>query len=315
MSAEQKAAAPLKVLVTIPHYYDTSTLKNASNARKMDASRRAAALAATISALHQTLGQRQGLIDGRTNGIHRVNRPINLGVAICTTGDKHLLPALEKSGKVKGLYYHESTTAEPALLGYACHAQLKKVLGVFDWYCYMEDDLALTDPQFFTKLAWFNTLAKDERAVLLPNRCEADIGELFHKLYIDGNHADATLGPRFQDISQRPSIEGEAYGQTVRFQRVDNAHAGSFFLTAAQMAHWAAQPDFLDNDGSFVDPIASAATLGLMRHFKVYKPARENADFLELRHTMNYYLGKRMRFGQKPDAQATPAAKPAGAKK
>ena len=37
-------------------------------------------------------------------------------------------------------------------------------------------------------------------------------------------------------------------------------------------------------DTSFVGPLESAATLGIMRTFKVYKPARENANFLEVEH-------------------------------
>ncbi|HVW37506.1 MAG TPA: hypothetical protein VHB99_09375, partial [Pirellulales bacterium] len=63
-----------------------------------------------------------------------------------------------------------------------------------------------------------------------------------------------------------------------------NPHSGCYFLSAAQMAHWAAQPFFLDRDTSFVGPLESAATLGILRAFKIYKPAREQAAFLEIQH-------------------------------
>jgi hypothetical protein len=56
------------------------------------------------------------------------------------------------------------------------------------------------------------------------------------------------------------------------------------------MAHWAAQPYFLDRDTSFIGPLESAATLGIMRAFKVYKPAPPNAGFLEIQHFGTAYL-------------------------
>jgi hypothetical protein len=59
------------------------------------------------------------------------------------------------------------------------------------------------------------------------------------------------------------------------------------------MAHWAKQPGFLAREPNFVGPLESAATFGVMRHFRVYKPAPDNAGFLEVRHLDNRYLGAR----------------------
>jgi len=39
-------------------------------------------------------------------------------------------------------------------------------------------------------------------------------------------------------------------------------------------------------------PMLIAATLGIMQHFRAYKPARENAAFLEVEHLDRRYLGK-----------------------
>ncbi len=50
------------------------------------------------------------------------------------------------------------------------------------------------------------------------------------------------------------------------------------------MAHWAEQSYFLDGSAAFFGPLESAATLGLMKTFDVYKPARQNAGFLEVEH-------------------------------
>jgi hypothetical protein len=50
------------------------------------------------------------------------------------------------------------------------------------------------------------------------------------------------------------------------------------------MAHWANQPHFLDRDTSFIGPLESAATLGIMKTFRIYKTAPNQANFLEIQH-------------------------------
>ncbi|MNC93925.1 hypothetical protein D3C83_106610 [compost metagenome] len=66
------------------------------------------------------------------------------------------------------------------------------------------------------------------------------------------------------------------------------------------MQSWAQRPEFLNRDTSFAGPLESAATLGIMRFFRAYKPARENAGFLEVRHMDNRYLGVRIKAPAKP---------------
>ena len=44
-------------------------------------------------------------------------------------------------------------------------------------------------------------------------------------------------------------------------------------------------------DTSFLGPLESAATLGILRTFSIYKPAPENAAFLEIAHAGNAFLG------------------------
>jgi len=61
------------------------------------------------------------------------------------------------------------------------------------------------------------------------------------------------------------------------------------------MSQWAARPEFLNRDTSFVGPLESAASFAVTRFFRAYKPARENAGFLEIRHLDNRYLGTRIK--------------------
>jgi hypothetical protein len=79
-------------------------------------------------------------------------------------------------------------------------------------------------------------------------------------------------------------------------RRTRNPHSGCFFLNARQMTHWAGQPYFGARESRFIGPLESAATLGLMRTFKVYRPAPANADFLEVQHAGTGYL-ERLRPG------------------
>jgi hypothetical protein len=292
----------MRALFTIPHYYDPHG-NRFYGSLGTDAGWRAAAVAATIRGLYQAFDRRQGLLDGPGRCVHPTStrEPIEVSVVLCTTRGKHLLEHLKGLG---GLFVHRETSAEPPYLGFECHAVLREALGRFDYYCFLEDDLLLTDPLFFAKLGWFNRLAGEE-ALLAPNRYEVADGQPVHKLYIDGNMADPTISPRFQDVSDRPAVEGEALGLRLRFRRVNNPHSGAFFLNARQMAHWASRPYFLDRDAGFADPMASAATLGVMRTFRIYKPARENADFLEIRHLSNRYLGARIRIA--PSGPGEPA--------
>jgi hypothetical protein len=167
-------------------------------------------------------------------------------------------------------------------LGYECQAVLRDRWGNYDYYCYLEDDLILYDPWLFAKLAWFSSQAGME-ALLLPNRFERGTGELVNKAYIDGDLAPGVTA-RFQDVSEIPDFRGTALGVPLIFKRPLNPHSGCYFLTAEQMARWTRQPDFLDRSSSFVGPLESAATLGIMRAFRIYKPSRENASFLEIEH-------------------------------
>ncbi len=104
-----------------------------------------------------------------------------------------------------------------------------------------------------------------------------------HKAYIDGDLPAAVTAP-FQDVSVTPVATGSCWARRSTFHRAKNPHAGCFFLNARQMEHWARQPYFLDRDTSFIGPLESAATLGVMRAFRVYKPAASSAGFLEIEH-------------------------------
>ncbi len=308
----------MKVLVTIPHYFNPKgDGRYGSTGPELD--RRAAVLGRTLTGLHQTLGPRQAFLlylertlppGARCNGrLNRVNQHAasRLDVVVFTHSNHHLLG---KIPRLRRLYTQQGVEGDPMLLGFECQRFLQKALGEYDYYCYLEDDLLVHDSLFLQKIQWFHAQFGDE-TVLFPHRYEVSGVEPLDKLYIDGPvRADFTAP--WQDVRDRQIVTAESFGQTLRFVRWPNPHSGCFFLNSRQMQHWAASPDFFKTDCSFAGPLESAASLGVMKHFRIYKPAAENAGFLEIQHLHNRYLGQALRFfspeapGPSPSPESSP---------
>jgi hypothetical protein len=292
----------VKVLVTIPHFFNPAG-GGAYGSTGPETDRRAAVLGRTLTGLHQTFGPRQAFLlclekesqpeTGCNGKLARVNRQAaaQVDVVVCTAGNKHLL---DKIPRLHPLFRHQPLECDPMLLGFGCHRMLRSALGRYDYYCYLEDDLWIHDTQFLQKVSWFSAQFGDE-TVLFPHRYEVSGVEPLHKLYIDGPvRADFTA--RWQDVADRRLLRTELMGQPLNFVRWANPHSGCFFLNARQMAHWVASPEFSSIDCSFAGPLESAASLGIMKHFRIYKPAAENAGFLELQHQHARYLGHSLQF-------------------
>jgi hypothetical protein len=284
----------MRIHVTIAHYFrPTSGFYGSARANP---AARIAALTRVLESLHVNFGHRQGLLNPAARLLDETNGQMGaeIAVTICTTRGDHLIADLPGH-----LFTEHATDAEAMLLGYECHDVLRQSLGRYDYYCYLEDDIEAADPWFFRKLDWFNAKASD-RALLQPNRFERTHRDHVHKLYIDCNLRNPSLSEPYQDITVRPQIRASMLGAPLLFQRINNPHAGCFFLNAKQMETWSKQPYFLDRSVEFGGPLESAATLGIMRCFNVYKPSRENADFLEVEHLHHRYIGRYLEFTDNP---------------
>jgi hypothetical protein len=279
----------MRILITIPHYFGPPANAGSGGHRSHsgDAGARGAALAECLHSLHQLFSPAQYAMQIARRRTQPANEAFTgeVHVVVCTTGGKHLLGQLPLD---PSFYYHHPATTEPHLLGFECHVVLRDRWGNYDFYCYLEDDLILHDPWFFRKLNWF-TGHVGQNSVLMPNRFERGQRPLALKAYVDGDLAERATA-RFQDVRDTPQLRSEVMGASLLFHRPLNPHSGCFFLNREQMAHWIRQPYFLDRNVSFVGPLESAATLGVMRAFKIYKPARENANFLEIEHYGDQFL-------------------------
>lgn len=276
----------MKVLIVLPHYFDVRGDASfathgslATNARD----RRVAVVRQTFACLHQTFGPGQSMLHIADRRIVAANQSVSDQVHLIavTRGDDHLLDDATIGNDVERV----SVDGDPQELGFAAHEILRDRFGDFDFVGYLEDDLWIRDAAWFQKLAWFNDNT-DELSLLLPHRYEvrARTGpSSVRKLYIDGDLAPHVTAS-FQNITDRPDWKGQVMGRPVRWTRTLNPHSGCFFLSRRQAQRWFAQSHFADRDRSFVGPLESAATLSIARTFRVYKPAPENAAFLELEH-------------------------------
>lgn len=272
----------MKLLFTIPHYFHPTEGGQYSSTR-YEAAARVEAFSACLAGLHQVFGPDQRMLDMHRRLAPRANQrhAHEVHVAVCTDGRHHLLDQLRD---LLGCFELHACTAEPLLLGFECHALLREALGRFDYYCYLEDDLVLHDAWFFQKLTWF-TAQMGEGFVLQPNRYEQPRGRHGRKIYVDGDLRPRLTAP-FRAPGEPPEFNATVLGAPVRFRTASNPHSGCFFLNAEQMRRWAAQPHFLDRNVGFIGPLESAATLGILKTFQVYKPAPDNAAFLEIEHAV-----------------------------
>jgi hypothetical protein len=283
----------VRVLVTIPHYYPEERAASvgrdaAHGSLAGDPEPRIHALTACITALHQQFGPDQRIIEVASRLAFPANQTTwaQLDIVVCTTGLDHLLPQLPIPPQA---FQHHATQCQPELLGFECHAVLRDRFGGYDYYAYLEDDLICRDPWIFAKLAWFQAQMGDA-LLLQPNRYEVCGLGFVPKAYIDGDLVEEGTSA-WQDVNDVPVLNGSFLNWPVAFHRARNPHSGCFFLNARQMAHWAAQPYFLDRCTEFVGPLESAATLGILQTFRIYKPAPQNASFLEIEHFGTAFIG------------------------
>lgn len=285
----------MRILITIPHYCGAPkpgvTVEYGST--HGDRAARATALRDAITACRRHFGS-QGMMHSRNH--ERIVRRSNVGavtdvdIVVITTGGRHLLESLDLP---EGFFAHHPVDTDPMMLGFACHVLLADRLGSYDYYGYIEDDLVIHDANFFDKLTMFNQ-AQGEHCVLLPNRYETALKSAFQKLYIDrAMQEDLPIGS-VEPEDRRP-IQGPFLNRSLILERPSNPHSGCFFLDDRQMRIWRDQPFFLDRDTSFIGPLESAATLGIMKTFKLFKPHLSCANFLEIHHACNRYLERDMK--------------------
>ena len=150
----------MRLLFAIVHYYKSGDGRHGSLAA--DPMPRVKALRRLILQLHRLFGQPAGLLNHRQRRVDGVNDGGGLvDVRVCVSGQFHVLDRLNEC---EGLYRQESCYPEdPRLLGFEAQRVLLEAWHSaatagepYDYIAYLEDDILLTDADFFLKLRCFN---------------------------------------------------------------------------------------------------------------------------------------------------------------
>jgi hypothetical protein len=259
----------MRVLVVVPHFFGEIAADRTNKSRREDArGKRVAALSATITWLHYSLGDAiYGLDHDRRVAWHagRQGGENGIDVVICTTGASHV-----------------PSHANPAMLGFECHEVLKAHNGKYDYFCYVEDDIVITDAMALRKRRAFDRQFPSSY-LLQPNRFEVSARAPIRKLYVD-YRANVGMTALYQDVGDSPALRMPYGCDSILFERSTYPSAGCFMLSGEQLDRWTASPYFSVRDVSYLSPLDSAATLSVMRTFQIYKPALQNAWFFEVMH-------------------------------
>jgi hypothetical protein len=271
----------LRILVTIPHYFGSSPpdFKQPGYASYIEPIGKIAALNETIVALLGNFGPNRCTYFGETINTDRAAPPRRVDIVIMTMRDHNILPLL---GLAPETFEIEYVTGEAPWIPFHAQSLLRDRLGSYDFYCYLEDDMIIHDPAFFEKLLWFQNNF-GHKCLLAPVRYELASTGTPAKVIIDFDLRPDLLEP-FRRANQKYELEGAWNGRRHAFQLPGNPHAGSYFLTQEQMAHWVRQSSFNDHDASWVGPIESANTLSVGKVFDIYKAVRPDPFFLEVQH-------------------------------
>jgi hypothetical protein len=204
-----------------------------------------------------------------------------LDLVVVVNREDHLLDdaLLQRCGASKVVFDLE----QPRHLPFMAQRVMADRKAHYDWLVYSEEDLLPHDPSLFAKLAAFQSQFGPRR-VLLPHRYEINGAALRPKTYIDGDLRFGLMTRLFGLVEESQTIlTHRDSGGVLKFVRAQNPHSGFFALTAGQFEAWSRLPHFLDMDCSFISPLESAATLGLLKTFSVFKPTLP-LHYLEIEH-------------------------------
>ena len=232
----------MRLLFAVVHYYKSGDGRHGSLAA--DPRPRIEALQRLILQLHRLYGQPAGLLNHlqrRVDGVDDGGGVID--IRLCVSEDCHVLDRLSDC---EGLYRQEvCNPADPRLLGFEAQRVLLEAFNAaetagepFDYIAFLEDDILLTDFDFFLKLRFFNRAFGDQY-LLMPNRIETmeRQGQL-RRFYIDGHYNPAASAS--YRLSADHMLCFPHLGEMVRFEQPSNLHSGCFFLNRNQALNYAA---------------------------------------------------------------------------
>jgi hypothetical protein len=277
----------MKILLAIAHYFRGE--KDSIHASTGEAGReqRAAVVRSVIESWRGHLGP-SSILSVRHRRYEPIEAAHQLDIAVLRRGADHLFD--DASCRQLSVRPIEVRTEDPRLIPFAAHKLFADSSNSYDMFVYSEDDIRTSDAWLLTKIAGFVEEFGAKR-IVMPNRYEWNPLGPTRKSYIDGDLRPSVLEQYFEAIPDEMTLLQKAPGRVVSYSRALNPHSGFFAITSEQLKYWMRQPHFLDNDCSFIRPLESAATLGMLKTFSIYKSAGLDMGWIEMEHLDNRYSG------------------------
>ncbi len=283
----------MRLLVAVAHYFKPGNGRHGSLSK--DPAPRLNALRQLIIQLHQLFGEPAAVLNHMDRKVEAVaDGGGRLDIRICIEEPNHLINDL--TNLKPGFTAVSCKPSDPLLLGFCCHQVLAEAwaeacaAGIpYDYVCYLEDDILITDADFFLKLRMFNN-AFGDAYLLMPNRLEtAEHLAQVRRFYIDGNYNPAATSSYRKSGDRVLALNH--LGEMVQFEQPSNLHSGCFFLNRSQAAVYFASEQSRIIDTGFHGPLESAATLGMLKTFQLMKPSLTNGRFLSVQHAGRNFMG------------------------
>lgn len=273
----------LKVLLAIPHVFspkEGSLYSSQTEAKRTI--KQAALMQATIGNLgrhrirhwiHASLGKNKPIVTREQKSADGVE----LTIQLYTPPSASLAETLPQDADLTLIDPKlEDFTKIPLLASRRLLEQAEE----YDLVGYLEDDLVIEDPEFFTKLKALHQLVPQQFA-FIPHRCEhiPALGDVILSGDPDGGRPDL-----FWDTGETIRLQwptGERF-----FYRATNPHSGCYFLSREQAIavrqHW--ERCQWTSQFQLSGPLEQAGSGLLLPVLKLMKPRPDHYRFLMVRH-------------------------------
>jgi hypothetical protein len=189
----------------------------------------------------------------------------HLEVIVNTTCQNNVIDMLPIWARNK-VRIHFSRLNDPMYLGFKAQPLMFNHIDRFDYYMYLEDDIAIEDPLFLDKKAWFDREVGSVNALLMPHRYEV----------YQGNKS-------YTDLYNWSSLASVQLGRW-EFRQCANPNSGMWCLNNQQLRYFKDHGRKTFNQVSMFGPVESAGFGNLLECFQIYKPFHPNLHFFEVRH-------------------------------
>ena len=278
----------MRILLTIAHFFRAEEGSNHSSTDAHRRDQRAAAIRSVIDAWRGHYGPVSAINVWQKRFEPMIGVADQLDIIVLVNGDNHLLDA--DYCRSRGVRLYDAKLENPRMLGFTAHKLFADARNVYDVFAFSEDDLRPTGGDMIPRILAFQE-DFGWRRVLFPNRFEWNPRGPALKTYIDGMLRPGLLAPFEAALPDERFLKGRQGAKPLTFQRATNPHCGFFAITSEQLTHWMAQPQFGDQDCSFISPLESAATLGILKTFPIYKPFGRDMGWLEIEHLDTRFSG------------------------